>query len=137
MNWIAAWKVGGYRHQIEDGLLRSLGPAQRDKVPRVREAFAKEATIETFAFLSYDEGGMIVGSTGARRLLCVANSAAIVVIFGLEIEMKNINAVLEAALACVVRCDTHPGSQTVGRVFGHAHWVREHSMLETAPLAFE
>ena len=74
MNWIAAWKLGGYLQQIEDGLLRSVGLAQRDKVARVRKAIAKESTIETFTFLGYDEGGMIIGSAGARRLVCVANS---------------------------------------------------------------
>ena len=137
MNWTAAWKLGGHLHQIEDGLLRSLGPAQRDEVASVRKAFAKESTIEMFTFLGYDEDGMIIGSTGAHRLLCVANSGAIAVIFGREMEMKNVNAVLKAGLPCVVRCEPYPGSETVGRVFGHTHWVWEHSMLESAPLAFE
>ena len=75
---------------------------------------------------------MRIGPTGAHRLVCVADSDAKVVIFGREWERENINAVLEAGLPCIVRCETHPASRSVRRVFGHTHWVWEYSMLEIA-----
>ena len=105
----------------------------RDKAGRPREALDEEPTVETFTFLAYDEGGMMIASTGAHRLVCVADSGAKVVIFGSESESKNINAVLEAGLPCTVRCETYPASRTANRFAGHTHWVWEHSMLEVAP----
>ena len=104
------------------------------KATRIRHAPGEEPMVETFTLLAYDEGGMMVGSAGARRLVCAADSGAKVVIFGREAELKNINAVLAAGLPCIVRCETGPAPETADRFAGHTHWVWEHSMLEAAPL---
>ena len=50
----------------------------------------------TFTFLSYDEHGMMIGPTGAHRLVCVTGSGAKVVMFGRKRALKNINAFLDA-----------------------------------------
>ena len=133
MNWMVRWMLGRYARQLGDAIVRSLEPVQRSEIARAREALDEEPTIETFTLLAYDEGGMMIGPTGARRLVCVADSGAKVVIFGRESEMKNINEVLGAGLPCIVRCDPHTASRTVNRFRGHTHWVWEHSMLEVAP----
>ena len=123
--------------QLGNALVHSLEPKVRDKIARAQDALGEEPTIETFTFDAYDEGGMMIGETGARRLVCVADSGAKVVIFGRESELKNINAVLEAGLPCIVRCETHPASQTANRFAGHTHWVWEHSTLKVAPLCVD
>ena len=133
MNWFVRWLLCLYAAQLGNALFRGLEPKVRDKAARARGALGEEPTIETFTFIAYDEGGMMIGPTGAHRLVCVADSGAKVVIFGRESELKNINAVLEAGLPCMVRCETHPASQTANRFAGHTHWVWEHSMLEVAP----
>ena len=115
--------------------MRNFEPDLRDKVARAQQALSEERpTIETFTFLAYDEGVRMTGSTGAHRLVCVADSGAKVVIFGRGPELKNIDAVLEAGLPCIVRCETHPASRTANRHWGHTHWVWEYDMLEAACL---
>ena len=103
----------------------------RGKVARAQQALAEERpTIETFTFLAYDEGGRMTGPTGAHRLVCVTDSGGKVVICGRGSESKNINAVLEAGLPCIVRCETHPASRIANRHWGYTHWVWEYNMLE-------
>lgn len=126
------WLLLGHPDDLGNVLLQCLDPDQRDKIARAKEALETESTIETFTFLAYDEGGMKVGPTGAHRLVCVADSGAKVVIFGRERSMKNINAVLEAGLPCMVQCETHPASQSTDRFADHTHWVWEYSMHDVA-----
>ena len=133
MNWMIRWWLGRIAAELGDVLYRSLEPEVRDKAARTRDALGEEPRVETFTFLTYDEGGMVIGPTGAHRLVCVADSGAKVVIFGHESELKNINTVLEAGLPCVVRCETRPASRTANRYAGHTHWVWEYGMLEVAP----
>lgn len=133
MKWIVGLLLGYYARKLEDAILKSLSPIMRNKAARAQEALGEEPTIETFTFLAHDEGGMMIAPTGAHRLVCVAESGAKVVIFGIKSELKNINAVLEAGLPCNVRCETHPASQTANRVAGHTHWVWEFDMLEVVP----
>ena len=137
MNWMVRWLLCRYASQLGDAIARSLRPNLRDQIPRIVEALDEKPTIETFTFVAYDEGGMMIGSTGAHRLVCVADSGGKVVMFGHESGLKNINAVLEAGLPCFVRCETHPASQTAKRFSGHTHWVWEYSMLEVAPLRLD
>ena len=118
MNWMMRWLLSRYASQLGGAIVRSFKPDLRDKIARTVKALDEEPTVETFTLLAYDEGGMMIGSTGARRLVCIADSGAKVVIFGRESELKNINAVLEADLPCIVRCETHSASQTVNSNFG-------------------
>ena len=133
MNWMIRWWLGRMAAELGDALFRGLEPKVRDKAARTRDALGEEPRVETFTFLAYDEGGMMIGPTGAHRLVCVADSGAKVVMFGHESELKNINTVLEAGLPCIVRCEACPASRTANRYAGHTHWVWEHSMLEAAP----
>ena len=133
MNWMMRWMLCRYAAQLGDALFRSLDPKVRDKAARTRDALGEEPMVETFTFLAWDEGGMMIGSTGAHRLVCVADSGARVVIFGHESELRNINTVLEAGLPCIVRCETRRASRTANRFAGHTHWVWEHCMLEVVP----
>lgn len=133
MKWILRWLLFQYASDLGNMLLQGLRPADRDKIARAKEAFDTESTIETFVFVAYDEGGMVIGPTDAHRLVCVTNSGAKVVIFGRKGSLKNIDAVLEAGLPCVVQCETRPASQSVYRYAGHTHWVWEHSMLKVKP----
>ena len=134
MNSMMGWLPCRYAAQLGTALLRSLEPKVRDKAARTRDALGEVPMVETFTFLAYDEGGMMIGPTGAHRLVCVADSGAKVVIFGHKSELKNINTVLEAGLPCNVRCETSPASQIANRFAGHTHWVWKHSTLEVAPL---
>ena len=109
----------------------------RDRAASVAQSPNGEPTIETFTVLAYDEGGRMTGPTGAHRLVCVADSGAKVVIFGRGANLKNINAVLEAGLPCIVRCEAHPASRTANRDCGHTHWVWEYNMLEAARLRLD
>ena len=133
MNWMVRWFLGHCAAQLGDALFRGLEPKLQDKAMRTRDALDEESMVETFTFRAYDEGGMMIGPTGAHRLVCVAASGAKVVIFGHESELKNINTVLEAGLPCNVRCETRPASQTANSFAGHTHWVWEYSMLEVMP----
>ena len=72
----------------------------------------------------------MTGPTGAHRLVCVTDSGGKVVICGRGSESKNINAVLEAGLPCIVRCETHPASRFANSHWGYTHWVWEYNMLE-------
>ena len=137
MNWMVRWLLCRYASQLGDALVQNLKPNLRAKIARIPEALAEKPMTETFTLLAYDEGGVMMGSTGAHRLVCVADSGAKVVIFGRESELQNINAVLEAGLPCIVRCETHPASQTVNRFSGHTYWVWEYGMLEVAPLGVD
>ena len=137
MNWMVRSLLCLYAAQLANVLFRSTEPEVLDKAARAREAPDDEPTIETFTFLAYDEGGMMIGPTGAHRLVCVADSGAKAVKFGRASEMKNINAVLEAGLPCIVRCETHPASRFANRFAGHTHWVWEHSTLKVAPLCVD
>jgi hypothetical protein len=127
------WRGPRFAAQLEAGVLASLEPKARNRVARTRYALGHEQTVRTFTFLGYDEGGMMIGPTGAHRLVCVADSGAKVVIFGHESELENINTVLAAGLPCNVRCETHPASQAANRYAGHTHWVWEYSTLEVVP----
>ena len=133
MNWLVRWLLGSYASQLGNAIVRNLEPDLRNKIELAQQALDEEPTVETFTFLSYDEHGMMIGPTGAHRLVCVTDSGAKVVIFGRECALKNINAVLDAGLPCTVRCETHPASQTANRIAGHTHWVWECSTLEIAP----
>ena len=137
MNRMMRWLPGRYTARLGDALFRILQPKVRDEAARTRDAPGEEPMVETFIFLAYDEGGMTIGPTGAHRLVCVADSGAKVVIFGHESELKNIDAVLEAGLPCIVRCETRPASQFANRFAGHTRWVWEHGMLEVAPLRLD
>ena len=135
MNWMVRWLLRRSASQLADAIVRRLRPSLGDRVAGIPEALEEKPTIETFTFVAYDEGGMMIGETGAHRLVCVADSGAKVVIYGREWELRNISAVLEAGLPCNVRCDTHPASRTANRIFGHTHWVWECGMLEVLPPA--
>ena len=137
MNWIMCWLIRRSASQLGHAMLQSLESKQREKIASIRDAPKGEPTIETFTFLAYDEGGMMIGPTGAHRLVCVADSDEKVVLFGREWELKIINAVLGAGLPCTIRCETHPASRSVRRSFGHTHWVWEYSMLEVVPLQLD
>ena len=137
MNWMMRWLLFEHAARLGNALFRSLEPKLRDKAARAQDALGEEPRIETFTFLTYDEGGMVIGPTGAHRLVCVADSGAKVVMFGHESELKNINTVLEAGLPCMVRCETYPASRTSNCLAGHTHWVWEHSMLEVVPSRVE
>ena len=89
--------------------------------------------MDTFTLIGYDEGEMRVGSDGAHRLVCVAESGAKVAVFGSEGNLENINAVLDAGLPCVVRCRTRSPASYAAKCFGHTHWVSEDSTLEATP----
>ena len=89
--------------------------------------------MHTFTLIGYDEGEMKVGPRGDHRLVCVAESGAKVAIFGSEGNLKNIDAVLEAGLPCVVRCKTRTPGKYEARNFGHTHWVSEGSTLYATP----
>ena len=130
MNWMARWLLCRYAGELGNALVRGLEPNVRGKVARAQQALNEEPTIETFTFLAYDEGGRMTGPTGTHRLVCVADSGGKVVIFGRGSELKNINAVLETGLPCIVRCETHPVSRTAYRRWGFTHWVWEYNMLE-------
>ena len=134
MNWLVRWLLFSCARDLGTMLLQGLEPAQRDKIGRTQEALDTESTIETFTFLAYDEGGVMIGPTGAHRLVCVADSGAKVVIFGRRGALKNIDAVLEAGLPCIARCEIRPASRTANLYAGHTHWVWEHSMLELTPV---
>ena len=110
--------------------MRNLDRYQREKLAEFPGVLEGEPTVEEFRFLAYDEGGMTIGPTGAHRLVCVTDTGAKVVIFGRESELDNINAIVQKGLPCIVRCETHPTSQTANRMFGHTHWVWENSKLE-------
>ena len=131
------WLLCRYAAELCNALVRRLAPNLHDRAASIAQGLNEEPTIETFTFLAYDEGGRMTGSTGAHRLVCVADSGAKVVIFGRGSELKNINAVLEAGLPCIVRCETHPASQTANRHWGHTHWVWEYNMLEAACLRID
>ena len=128
------WLLCRYASQLADAVVQAFKPNLRDGVALAQETLDQDPTIETFTFHAYDEGGMNIAATGAHRLVCVADSGAKVVIFGHDSELKNINAVLEAGLPRIVRCETYPASQTANRFWGHTHYVWEYSMLEVAPL---
>ena len=132
MNWMARWFLCRYATEIGNLLLQGFEPAQRDKMSRTAEALDREPTIETFTFVAYDEGGMMIGPTGAHRLVCVADCGAKVVIFGHKGSLKNIDAILETGLPCIVQCETYPASQSANRYAGHTHWVWEYGMLKAA-----
>ena len=134
MNWMVRRLLCRYAAELGNELVRGLGPDLRDKVAPAQQVLNEEPAIETFTFLAYDEGGRMTGPTGVHRLVCVADSGAKVVILGRGSELKNINAVLEASLPCIVRCETHPASRTANRHWGHTHWVREYNMLEATCL---
>ena len=134
MKRMMRWLPGLYARQLSDAILQKFKPSLREQIPRIQEALDEEPAIETFTFVAYEEGGVVIGSTGTRRLVCVADSGAKVVVFGHESELKNINAVLEVGLPSIVRCEAHPASQSATRFSGHTHWVWEYSMLEVAPL---
>ena len=132
MSWMIRWLIRRRASKRQQAIVQLLESMQHEKTARIRDIPEGDPTIETFTFSAYDEGGMRIGPTGARRLVCVADSNAKVVIFGREWDLENINAVLEAGLPCTVRCETHPASRSVKRSFGHTHWVWEYSMLEVA-----
>ena len=133
MHWMVRWWLRRCANQIEDVIVRNLIANLRDQTPRIVQALDEEPTIEKFTFVGYDEGGVMIGPTGAHRVVCVTDSGAAVVVFGRESDMKNINAVLEAGLPCSARCETHPASRTARRIAGHTHWVWQHGMLEVVP----
>ena len=89
--------------------------------------------MDTFTFIGYDEGEMKVGPDGAHRLVCVAESGAKVAIFGNEGNLKNINAVLDADLPCVVRRKMRTPATYAAERFARTHWVTEDSTLEATP----
>ncbi|MDE0332483.1 MAG: hypothetical protein OXL41_11500 [Nitrospinae bacterium] len=89
--------------------------------------------MDTFTFISYDEGEMKVGPDGAHRLVCVTESGAKVAIFGSAQNLENVNTVLDARLPCVVRCKTRTPADYATKRLGHTHWVSEDSTLEAMP----
>ena len=132
MNWLLRWLLGRYAHDLGEAILRNLDRDQCDKFAEIPVVPEGKPTIEEFQFVSYDESGRMIGPSGTHRLVCVTVTGANVVIFGRGSELTNINTVLRAGGPCVVRSETHPASRPANLLFGHTHWVWEHSKLEVA-----
>ena len=86
--------------------------------------------MDTFTLTDYDEGGMMIGPDEDYRLVCRAESGAKIAIFGSAGNLKNIDAVRNTGLPCVIRCKTRTPPSYASERYGHTHWVSEHSTLK-------
>ena len=84
---------------------------------------------DTFRLIDFDEAGPQESDEGRHRLVCKIEGGGKLAIWGSRENTVNIDAVVEAGVPCIVRCEWQAPRDWAVAKYEHTHWVPEDASL--------